>query len=73
MSPYLPGDVKHDGKVDIFDVVIVSNAYGSYGPPNPSQNWDPHADLDEDNEVGSEDLAILTANYGETWQSHWDE
>jgi len=73
MNPYLPGDVIHDGKVDIFDVVVVSNAYGSHGPPDPSPKWDPHADLNEDNEVDMEAIAIVTANYLKPWQDYWDE
>jgi parallel beta-helix repeat protein len=73
MKPYLPGDVKHDGKVDIFDLVIVSMAYGTHGPPNPSPKWDPHADLNEDNKVDNLDLAIVSANYGKTWQNYWGE
>jgi len=58
MNPYLPGDVKHDGKVDIYDIVIITAAYGSHGPPDPSPKWDPHADLNEDNEVEDLDITI---------------
>jgi hypothetical protein len=30
MNPYLPGDINHDGRVNIVDLNIISRAYGSY-------------------------------------------
>jgi len=70
MEPYLPGDVTHDGKVDIKDIARIAKAYGSY--PGHSL-WDPHADLTEDAKVDMRDINIATLNYGKTWQSYWDE
>jgi thermitase len=68
MCPYLPGDVYHDGKVDIRDISIVSRAYGSR-PGMPG--WNPHADLNEDGVVDVKDTSTASANFGKTWQTYW--
>ena len=68
MSPYLPGDVYHDGVVDIRDIAIISKAYGS--SPGTDE-WDAHADLNEDAVVDIKDISIANANYGKTWQAYW--
>jgi len=62
-SPWLAGDIIHDGRVNYRDLYILAAAYGS-NPQSP--NWNPHADLNEDGVVDNKDLAILKANYGKT-------
>ncbi|UCC95255.1 MAG: right-handed parallel beta-helix repeat-containing protein [Candidatus Omnitrophota bacterium] len=57
----LPGDVNNDGKVDITDLVIVAQAFGSQ--PGDS-NWDSRADLNNDNVVDIDDLVVVAQNFG---------
>ena len=57
------GDVNHDGKVDLNDIALLAEAYGSR-PNDP--NWNPWADIDNDQYVGLLDLTILATNYGQT-------
>ncbi|MCK4482237.1 PKD domain-containing protein, partial [Candidatus Bathyarchaeota archaeon] len=57
-----PYDINGDGKVDIKDVAIVSQAYGSY-PGDP--NWNPAADINNDGKVDIKDVAIVSSHYGE--------
>ncbi len=55
------GDLNGDGKIDIFDVVILSNAFGSaLGQPH----WDVRADLNLDGRVDILDLVAVTRNFG---------
>lgn len=55
------GDLNYDGEVDIFDMSILSRAYGSSeGDPN----WNPVADVNEDGEVDVLDLSIVAHDYG---------
>lgn len=45
MNPYwLPGDVNHDLKIDIYDVVRITGVYGS---EQGDLNWNPHSDIAE--------------------------
>ena len=45
MNPYwLPGDVNHDLKIDIYDVVRITGVYGS---KQGDLNWNPHSDIAE--------------------------
>jgi hypothetical protein len=60
----LLGDIVFDGKIDIFDVVKVSTAYGSQGG---EPNWEPEADLDPDGEISIFDVVIVTTNYGTSY------
>lgn len=55
------GDVNRDYVVDIFDLTIVSAAYGS-SPGDP--NWNPCADVTGDGTVDIFDLTIVSAQYG---------
>jgi parallel beta-helix repeat protein len=66
---FLPGDINHDGKVDLVDLVLLANAYGT-SPGNP--RWNPNADLDGNNVVGLSDLVLLALHYGRTarWIDH---
>ena len=57
----IPGDLNGDFKVNLADLVILTQAYGS----NPdSANWNPNADITDSGTVGLSDLAVLAANYG---------
>jgi hypothetical protein len=56
------GDINIDYKVDLTDVLIVANAFGSF-PDHP--NWDPNADINIDNKVDLTDYLIVAINYGQ--------
>jgi hypothetical protein len=60
---WLPGDINHDGVVDLHDLAILAAAYGSK-PGDP--NWNPAADLNNDGVVNLLDLQILASEYGQT-------
>lgn len=60
-TEYLIGDLDHDGDVDIYDITVFSDAYGSE-PSDP--NWNPLADFNGDNIINLYDAVLLTANYG---------
>jgi endoglucanase len=58
----IPGDINGDFKVDLKDLVILANAYGSTpGAPN----WNPNADINGNGQVGLSDLVILAQHYGQ--------
>jgi hypothetical protein len=58
----IPGDVNGDFRVNLIDLVILANAYGS----TPSDiRWNPNADIDGNAAVGNSDLVILATHYGE--------
>jgi len=58
-SPY---DLNKDGHIDIFDIRIVSKAFGSE-PGDP--NWNPVADVNKDGVVDIFDLRAVARHYGE--------
>jgi hypothetical protein len=60
----IPGDVNCDRTVDINDLIIWSNAYGSR-PGYP--NWNPLADLNGDEIIDVFDGVIIAINYGKTY------
>jgi hypothetical protein len=55
------GDVSGDGSVDIYDAIVLANAYTSV-PTSP--NWNGNADINSDNVVDIYDAIILANNYG---------
>jgi hypothetical protein len=59
----IPGDANGDMKVDIYDAILVANAYSSK-PGSP--NWNPNSDINGDNVVDIYDAIILANNYGKT-------
>jgi hypothetical protein len=68
----IPGDLNHDGKVNLEDLVILARAYGSHcanydyqGEP-ASPNWNPVADITGSGRVGLNDLVILAEHYGQS-------
>ncbi|MFX1475314.1 MAG: NosD domain-containing protein, partial [Promethearchaeota archaeon] len=60
----LLGDINGNLIVDIHDLHMLAQAFGST-PASPDQ-WNPDADLNEDNVVDDLDLIILIENYGNT-------
>jgi len=58
-----PGDVNGDFTDDIFDVVIVANAFGS---TSGDENWRANADLNDDSFVDIYDVVIVANNFGKT-------
>ena len=64
MSPYMEGDVKHDGIVDIVDGVMIGIAFGTE-PSDPK--WNPHADLNEDGVIDIIDIVIWATHFGENY------
>lgn len=57
----MPGDVNSDGKVDVFDVVLLAARYGMSNP-------EPYYDMNEDGKINIFDIVSVTANYGKTYQ-----
>jgi hypothetical protein len=59
----VPGDVNGNGKVDIYDAIILAGAYGS---TPKTANWNPNADINGDQTTDIYDAIILANNYGKT-------
>lgn len=57
----LPGDINEDGTVDLYDAIILANAFNS-APGMPT--WNPGADLNSDDFVDLFDAIILSNNFG---------
>jgi hypothetical protein len=60
-SVRLEGDINGDRTVDIYDAIMLANAYNSR-PSDP--HWNPNADINGDNIVDIYDAIILASNYG---------
>jgi hypothetical protein len=59
----LMGDINGDGKVDIFDAVLLADAAGSsVGRPR----WNPDADLDRNGFIDIFDAVLLSSNSGKS-------
>lgn len=56
-----PGDVNGDFTVNIYDLILLNQAFGST-PGGPS--WDQYADINEDNIVNVLDVLLLGKKYG---------
>lgn len=59
----VPGDIKGDFTVDIYDALLLSGAFNSR---LSSANWSPNADINGDNVVDIYDAILLANNYGKT-------
>jgi hypothetical protein len=59
----LPGDLNLDGKVDILDMMLAANAFGS---SEGELAWNPLADMDGDGQIKILDLILIGRNYGLT-------
>jgi len=57
-GPYIPGDLNHDGEVDIRDIALAARAFGSC-PSHP--RWNPLADVVPDNEIDIRDIRSLNS------------
>jgi peptide/nickel transport system substrate-binding protein len=62
----LPCDVNYDGRVNIVDIAMVAQAFGSsYGPPIDPR-WQFRADINNDRVVNIIDIAAVASNFGKT-------
>lgn len=59
----IQGDINQDGAVDIYDAIMLANAYNSN---SQSHNWNPNADLNKDGQVDIYDAIILASNFAKT-------
>jgi len=57
------GDLNGDGIVDVTDIYIVAETFGSY-PSHPE--WNPKADMDQDGMVDIRDIYLIAVNFGKT-------
>ena len=69
-SSYFPADVNYDGTVNIVDITVVAQAFGSsFGPPmNP--RWNFRTDINNDRRISIADIAVVAKNFGKpsaTW------
>jgi len=62
-TPSLLGDVNYDGIVDMKDIYIVIQAFGSY-PGHPK--WNLVANINKDNRVDMKDIYLVITNFGKT-------
>jgi len=62
-KPPPTADIDFDGSVDIYDAILLANAYNSR-PSDP--NWNVAADINNDNVVDIYDAILLANNYGKT-------
>jgi len=66
MSPYkywsnpIPGDINKDMEINNLDLLQLAAAYGSN---LEKPNWNPHADINNDNKVDCKDMFTLSTNY----------
>lgn len=58
----LLGDINYDATVDIYDAILLSNAFNSQ-PGNP--NWNANADINGDNIIDLYDAIILSSHYNQ--------
>jgi nitrous oxidase accessory protein len=66
MNPYWnSGDINHDLKIDIYDVVQITAIYGSQ---EGDDNWNPHADITEPSGIiDIYDVVTCTKDYGQEY------
>ena len=57
-----PWDINEDGRIDILDLIVVSQYFGQQIAPATK----PDPDLNDDGEVSALDLMILVQHFGET-------
>ena len=58
----IPGDINGDFTLDIYDAIILANAYNS---KTGGQYWNPNADINSDNIVDIYDAIILANHYNQ--------
>lgn len=64
ISVTVPGDINGDFKVNLSDLVLLANAYGSI--PGETK-WNPNADISDNGIVGLSDLVLLATHYGQQY------
>jgi parallel beta-helix repeat protein len=65
VSPFMAGDVNHDGRINIFDVV---KACASYMTTPSDAHWNPHADIAEPyGAIDFLDIVKIVVNYSLRW------
>jgi parallel beta-helix repeat protein len=69
VSPFLVGDINHDGAVDLNDLLLVDGAYGT--EPGDA-DWNCHCDIagseeDSDGVIDVHDLTTVGKNYGKNY------
>ena len=57
----IEGDINGDFQVDIYDIVLIARAFGSK-PGDP--DWNPNANIVEDNSIDIYDVVIVAQNFG---------
>lgn len=60
---FLLGDVNRDRLVNIFDISMVGQAFGSH---SGSERWNPLADLDRNEVINIIDITLVAMDYGKT-------
>jgi len=59
----LMGDVNSDNKVNMTDITIILDAFGTFiGHPR----WNPNVDLFKENKIDMADLILALDNYGKS-------
>jgi len=58
----IPGDINGDGIVDIFDAILLANAFNAL---TGSPKWNPNADLKADDLIDIYDAIILANHFGQ--------
>ncbi len=69
MSPYIVGDINHDGTVNINDLLLVDDAYGTEAGDS---DWNCHCDItgseeNSDGLIDIHDLATVGEKYGKNY------
>jgi len=59
----LPGDLNHDGIVDIRDAILFANSFGSSAG---DKKWNPEADMNGDGQIDIIDLIFIAIKFGTT-------
>jgi parallel beta-helix repeat protein len=65
ISPYMLGDVNHDSKVNIVDINLVGKAFRTQ---RGDENWNPHADIDENGVINAADITVAAKEFGKEWK-----
>jgi len=65
MSPFVPGDLNHDGTVDWLDADLLTDAWQSL---SGAVNYNPHADFNMDGIVNIKDATTIGLNWLKEWQ-----
>jgi len=60
----IPGDINGDKTVNVLDLYALGKVYST--KPN-SSNWNPNANINNDEIVNKLDLEIISQNYGKIW------